>query len=403
MEKLIYSSFKNGCGLASLKMLLVHLQGDKNYSYYQIRNKQDLSLEGLRKIALEEGVALTWKKVSNKEAILENKTFPLLLLFEKEGKKHLVYYLKRKRNKHYIYDPEEGKIILSNEELLSLWEGTFGEGKKIEKKSSPFKKIKFIPFYFHIGAILLSLICGLSLLGAFYFMDGREGKMPLFTIIFFALFGLSLISNSLFYRFYMKKFDNKYLKEIIPLRRIDNPSLEENYKHYYSFKTLFFKRYKSIYEGLIAIFLLVFLFGYNDPSYLISVGALLIFEIVSLIFFFKPLKQKEKQLEKAEYDLLKRGRINGTSLEFSIKKIALDSEKLFTILQYENVIKIAWILAISLLPPLFNNRFELNYYLFGVFVLISFHEAFNSFFNGSYGKKSLFEKEEAYFLAHFIN
>ena len=58
----VYQGDEEGCGLASLKMLLLDLTKKKGYRYLTSEKEEDLSLEDIRQMAFKEGVDIQWKR-----------------------------------------------------------------------------------------------------------------------------------------------------------------------------------------------------------------------------------------------------------------------------------------------------------------------------------------------------
>ena len=114
----VYQGDEEGCGLASLKMLLLDLTKKKGYRYLTSDKEEDLSLEDIRQMAFKEGVDIKWKRCSKEEDLLTATTFPLLILLKGEGKGHLVYLKKAKKGRFLVYDPAIGKKWLKKEELV---------------------------------------------------------------------------------------------------------------------------------------------------------------------------------------------------------------------------------------------------------------------------------------------
>ena len=82
----VYQGDEEGCGLATLKMLLLDLTKKKGYRYLTSEKEEDLSLEDIRQMAFKEGVDIQWKRCLKEEDLQSATTFPLLILLKGDGK-----------------------------------------------------------------------------------------------------------------------------------------------------------------------------------------------------------------------------------------------------------------------------------------------------------------------------
>ena len=393
MEQLIYAGDKGGCGLASLKMLLVFLKKDRNYEY--LEEKGAKSLEELKLLAEKEGVSLLWKKANNKKSIEENKTFPLLLLLEGKNENHLVYLKKKKGNGFVLYDPDIGETSVSLEELLEKWTGVYGEGKLQKKGECSYKKEHYLTFKGLLSILSLFLLSSLSFFLSFYFF---EGEKPVYlTILFLALAGLFLILEKEAIRLEMQRFDKVYLPSLFEKKG----DLTEKYKRYLDFKKSLFFRLRTFVEAPICLIGTLVVFGINTPSFLLSALFMILESTLSLLVF-KPLSLKEKMdLSSEEEHLLSLEREEKSDKAF---KNYLSFEKKITTLsrksEYHRFFDLAFALLLSFLPPLIEKRIETNFFLFEFFALVAVLETYSPFLE-ALEKEEERKKSEAYFRANF--
>jgi hypothetical protein len=81
----IYQGDEEGCGLACLRMLLIHESKQSNYRYLTLEGGHPpYSLELLRSAAGKEGLEILWKRAESKSALEGNTKWPVLLLIGNE-------------------------------------------------------------------------------------------------------------------------------------------------------------------------------------------------------------------------------------------------------------------------------------------------------------------------------
>lgn len=393
MEQLIYAGNRGGCGLASLKMLLVHLKKDRNYEYMEDSSAR--SLEDLKLLAEKEGVLLAWKKANSKKSIEENETFPLLLLFEGKNEKHLVYLKKKKRNGFLIFDPDIGETFLTFEELEEKWTLIYGEGVLREKGKCAYKKERYFTSRGILSTFSFFLLSSLSFFLSFYFF---EGEKPVYlTILFLALASMFFIVEKEALRREMRRFDKAFLPSLLK----EKGDLKEDYKNFLNFKKNLFLELRTFIEAPITLIGTLLIFGINTPSFLLS-ALLVILEATLSLLIFKPLSLKEKRdlsLEEESLFLLAQKEKRETAFE-RYREFERKIEGVSKKNEYQRLFNVVFALLFSFLPPLLEKRIETNFFLFEFFALMAVLEAYNpllELLKGEEGRK----KSEAYFRAHF--
>lgn len=394
MEEFVYAGSEEGCGLASLRMMLIHYQREGGYAFYPFEERR-YDLDSLSQLAEKEGLSLLWKRVKRKESLLENTRFPLLVLLREEGKAHLVY-LKRKTKKGFlVYDPTFGKRVYSFEELLSLWEGVYGEGERKERK----RFSGLYPRFFSLPFLLLCFALNLLSLGSLFvsFLFFKEGSSPFYPIGLLFLFALGLGASGLLYQRGMRSFDEKYLPRLA--KRAKGGTLKGEFTHYQSFKSLLFGRFRLLLEGSLAFLSLLFLFGLNSVSFLYSALLYLLFFIVTLFLLKKPWQKEADLLGEKEGKTLEERSGKGKERVESLLALSKKSFGLGIRLSLDRFLELFVLSLLAFLPALLENRVELNFYLLSFFGLLSLNEALVAL-GKAIQSEGAYLRERAHFMAH---
>ena len=391
----VYQGDEEGCGLATLKMLLLDLTKKKGYRYLTSEKEADISLEDIRQIAFKEGVDIKWKRASSKEELLLATSFPLLILLEGSRKGHLVYLKKATKKKFLVYDPAIGKKWVKKEDFIKNFSCVYGEPVLFSVESCPYTK----PKIFSKKGFLLSSLASLLGIASLYFglyLLGNEDSYIL-VAIFLSLYGLLSVGSRLINGVFSRKFDKRWLK-YVPSN--SKKKLAKNYERYYAFKSSTFPAVMTIVEGVSVVFGLSFLFGLNDPYFYVSaVGLNLYLALESGIFRKKTVKKKES-LVLAEENLLQ-GKDN---IKEQFKKMSQISNEAFQIGEgttYVQIIYMAVAIGLSFIPSLMSDNFSLNYYLFHFFGLLGLGQGIRSLLN-FFENRSERARAYVYFLENFV-
>lgn len=395
MNDFVYSLSGQGCGAASLKMLLIALTRKSGYRFIRIEEEKAPSLTELSAIALKEGVELTWKRVQDGGALLSNREFPLLLVLNRdEGQTHMVLLKKKKGSRFLIYDPSQGKCHVEKDDLIRRWTGIYGVSRVIEKKKCPYKRKRIARLSVLLPSFLCSLLGSASLFAAFFFMSD-EGNF-LCPILLFAAYALFAVMERLLTVKAMKRFDRKYLPRLAKIKR---SRLKESFTRYHSFKAAFFMSAISMCRGAMTVLGLCFLLGINEPSFLVSVAALCLFQTVLFIIGKRRFIARESRLEEMEEALFERD-ASSEERALAIRAIAEESYRIGDGYSYLRIVAIAMMMVLGLFPVFYSGTIALNFYLFHLFGLIGIGDGFHSLL-AYFGQQTLQERDEAYFLAYF--
>ena len=391
----VYQGDEEGCGLATLKMLLLDLTKKKGYRYLTSEKETDISLEDLRQIAFKEGVDIKWKRASSKEELLLASSFPLLILLEGSNKGHLVYLKKATKKKFLVYDPAIGKKWVKKEDFIKDFSCVYGEPVLFSVESCPYTKPKIFSKKGFFLSSFMSLLGIASLYFGLYLLGNEDSYIVV--AILLSLYGLLSVGSRLINGFFSRRFDKRWLK-YVPSN--SKKKLAKNYERYYAFKSSTFPAVMTIVEGISVVFGLSFLFGLNDPYFYVSaIGLSLYLALESGIFRKKVVKKKES-LVLAEENLLQ-GKDN---IREQLKKMSSISNKAFQIgegITYVQIIYMAVAIGLAFIPSMMSENFTLNYFLFHFFGLLGLGQGIRSLLN-FFENRSERERAYVYFLDNFV-
>ncbi|MBR5750075.1 MAG: hypothetical protein IK034_00500 [Bacilli bacterium] len=391
----VYQGDEEGCGLATLKMLLLDLTKKKGYRYLTSEKETDISLEDIRQIAFKEGVDIKWKRTSSKEELLLATSFPLLILLEGSNKGHLVYLKKGTKKKFLVYDPAIGKRWVKKEDFIKDFSCVYGEPVLFCVESCPYTKPKIFSKKGFFLSSLTSLLGIASLYFGLYLLGNEDSYIVV--AILLSLYGLLSVGSRLINGFFSRRFDKRWLK-YVPSN--SKKKLAKNYERYYAFKSSTFPAVMTIVEGVSVVFGLSFLFGLNDPYFYVSAIGLSIYLALESGIFRKKVVKKKESLVLAEENLLQ-GKDN---IREQLKKMSSISNKAFQIGEgatYVQIIYMAVAIGLAFIPSMMSENFTLNYFLFHFFGLLGLGQGIRSLLN-FFENRSERERAYVYFLDNFV-
>ena len=391
----VYQGDEEGCGLATLKMLLLDLTKKKGYRYLTSEKETDISLEDIRQIAFKEGIDIKWKRASSKEELLLATSFPLLILLEGSNKGHLVYLKKGTKKKFLVYDPAIGKRWVKKEDFIKDFSCVYGEPVLFSVESCPYTKPKIFSKKGFFLSSLTSLLGIASLYFGLYLLGNEDSYIVV--AILLSLYGLLSVGSRLINGFFSRRFDKRWLK-YVPSN--SKKKLAKNYERYYAFKSSTFPAVMTIVEGVSVVFGLSFLFGLNDPYFYVSAIGLSIYLALESGIFRKKVVKKKESLVLAEENLLQ-GKDN---IREQLKKMSSISNKAFQIGEgatYVQIIYMAVAIGLAFIPSMMSENFTLNYFLFHFFGLLGLGQGIRSLLN-FFENRSERERAYVYFLDNFV-
>lgn len=390
----IYQGDEEGCGLACLRMLLVYESKDKNYRYLTLDGHPPYSLEALRSTAGKEGLDILFKRAENKNSLMLNKKWPLLLLLGEGKNPHMIFVEKRWRSSLLVYDPAAGREWRKAEEIIEKWDGVFGEvGSYVKERCSYHAPRSPLPFSF-IGACFTELLADASLYFAFFFL--RDDGNAFYPIVLFACYGFLEIAKRLFSVNAMRSFDKTWLDRIFDPEKA---RLRKNYEHYYRYKSLLFASILEFVSGLSMTAGLCCLIGFNNAWFFVSVLGIVFYLSAESSLYFSSLQAKKKKIEEREKVLFLSDEVQEKKTE-EIHAINEAAYGLGNRLSYEEIIYFILCLVLSMIPSLGKGIWSLNFYLFHLFALFAVGDALKkviSFFEKNAERKAEFD----YFLEFF--
>ena len=312
----IYQGDEEGCGLACLRMMLIHESKQKNYRYLTIETGHPpYSLEAFRSAAGKEGLEILWKRAESKSALLTNKKWPILLLLGEEKDSHMVYVERRWRSSLLVYDPSAGKSWRKADVLIQEWNGVFGEvGSYVKEKCAYHEPAHLLPSFFVI-ACLSELLADFALYAAFYFL--KDDGNALYPVLLFASYGFLEIAKRLFSVKAMRRFDERWLLSIYDPEKA---RLRKNYEHYYHYKSLLFSSLLDFVSGLFMAVGLTCLVGFNNVWFFVPVVGIAFYLFAEAALYSSSLLSKRKDLEEREKSLFSSDEVQASKME-KINKI----------------------------------------------------------------------------------
>lgn len=369
--KIIRQADEQGCGLAALRTLLVHLSHDRHYAYLTMEGHPPYSLSSLQKAATKEGLTVEFRRAVAVSSIRQGERFPLLAIMKKDGREHMVIVERAVRGGLLLADPAKGHRRVRYEDFEKDWTQIYGEIISYERKKCTYRKTKIVPAGAMVLGISVELLANVSLLVGFYFMNG-EGSflLPVGAFLAFALFTIlrRVLSTDT-----LKKFDGRWMG----LTFDEDPKrFKTNYERYHSFKRNLLVCPFDFCSSLCLLGALAFLIGFNNPAFYIAFFAVGLYEALAVSFFEKRLRKRRDALEQDENALFAG---NLTSQEALLKLSSL-SETTYGIadrIGYSRIVFYALCLALTFLCFIGEGEVSLNFYLFHFFGVIAAGEAYS--------------------------
>ena len=395
---IVYQAQKKGCGFASVKMALCHASRRRDFAYAPERIIQGdaPSFAELITYAAKMGLQLLAFRCE-KESLLKNEDYPLLLSVEENGLTHMVFLKEEDLlGRFVVYDPSCGKRVFKKQELVEIFDGRYmalGEYKNVAPRFSrpkPFpNKSVFLSCLFSLSPIA-SLSAGILLLG--YSGENMFIALPCFA---FSLITLSL--SRMFTSKQMERFDEQYLEMVDD----DNlPTREERFVHYHRYKAAALSSLSRLLVSLLEVAAALAFFAFRDPllAFMMGTGLLLV-TLEHLLDDEKEARRKDA-VEKLEYRYIHH-RLRQEERLAILSTLSKESGRYFRSLIFRETLIIASAIALSAIAiSISSEQFALEQFLF-YSLAISAVMSQGSSALGNYQGRQIKRQEEPYFALHF--
>lgn len=340
MNRVIYQKDYFGCGEACVRNIVKKLCG-KSAAYQKLGDCSNFLLmkKRLSKFGIC-GTGYEYKKLDNIKKLKGEK----IILIEKKGRKHFVYYIFQTKFFVVYFDPEEGIIIskisnfikLSTKKILNCY-----KNEEIDMKSISFLKKSEL--------ILISLFAsaeGFLFITSMYFSrQGDSYYRSIFCLV--GLFILSFMNRSYLLSLYSK------LQMRIGYEYIRVNSTGKKLNDITNFLTSIIKYYTTRINGIVILAVLSILALYLSP---VDLFVILISIFFSLILFLTVKRFKEKFNRKLE--IKERYLVTGNSLD---KRVFFDyikgGEKFGKYTVFENYLRISIAVFLSIISTVLTDSF----------------------------------------------
>ena len=292
MTYVCYQGNDRDCGFASLKMLLANKSKNKSYLYIsKPAKKKDYTFYDLTQLARRYGFVLS----SYQMPVEDFKDIPKGTIVLLKGN-HAVYLIKVGKRRVTYFDPDQGKIVISNKEFTQRWTGILLEcTNKNDALKIDISKPRMSPLYLdfiHYGLVGVIFAC---LLTGFYLI--KNDTSIILTMAFLILFAVGELVENWYIIKELKIFDKKYLGVFFSKKANQKFS---RYKYYCDYKSKYFISSKLLVSSLIMISAFSVLLCVNDYRNLFVFLILLMMKMLDNLLFSRKENSLVKEIEKIE-------------------------------------------------------------------------------------------------------
>ena len=290
---------KDDCGFACLKMLLATINKDKNYLFLpQDENHGYYSYSDLLKIGKRNGAILSPIKVTEKETIGNNKSFPLIVtICPKMNIHHAILVTKIKWKRVYYLDPKVGQTSMSLKKFLPIWDGTGLIVESFEKRKCDCVNLEPLSMTNKIVLGAVQLIAGaLAVIGVYFIKEGTPIYIP--AIFLSAAIVVELLMRIISYNL-MKKLDAFFFEE----DRMPQNGFRRYVERFENYKRL------SLSSPMNYVLLLIFCLGLlavvllNDIKNAMLIIVPLVLALLDLFIVNPYLHKKRDEVNEAESEI----------------------------------------------------------------------------------------------------
>lgn len=397
MDTLIYQTQAKACGYACVKMALAHYSRSRRYANLREPLIQGYapSLQDLVDFASPYGLRLSAYKTVAPSAILANSTYPLLPVINEGGSSHMVYLKGSYGRSFLVFDPAKGKRYIKKEDFAKSFTGVYLEASRAEVKRCRIKKPQIVSPLIPFLSILFQLMASSALFLGFYYIN-QAGDF-LTPLLLFIAYGLTEIAERVFLVSMMKEFDRRYLGTFASFSLGHR---EEAYVHYTAYKTATFSGAPNVFGGALEVAALSALLALNDLYVGVCLVALYLLLGLERIFLQPQLAMKKERLEALEQGFLGGAWKEGTPRP-EANVVVDEGYKIGNALSFRNIVILILDLALALSCTLLSGHIQLNYFILAFMSFLFLGHEFSQLLGALAGKSDL-DREEAYFIGHFL-
>lgn len=364
MKKQICQRDENSCGLAVLRTLLMRLSGDTNYRFLVLKGKPPYSLATIIEGAKKEGCLLNAYEVDCSE-VYQAKEFPFIALVGKR-KEHCVLVLRSFFGFFLLFDPASGQRLVSKKQFEEMFSGVYLKVESYEKQKFAGIAPRLEKSLFPLVSSILEIAGDAFLLFALRGISSSENIV--ISIFLLVSYGLICILKRMSQVSSLKKFDSTYLSYL------DDGSecLKDRYSLYYSYKTTHFATPLSCLSSLLSSIAFLWIFGFNQPSFLLSSSLVLLLSLVDNLFLTPFLERRKMLLASKERSIYSEG--GREERNQNILETSKMSYSLGDFIIYRRITHVVACALLALLCSFLDGRVLFNVFILNFFALMAFRE-----------------------------
>jgi ABC-type bacteriocin/lantibiotic exporter with double-glycine peptidase domain len=352
------------CGYACVKMILGMSYHRKDFLYLSEPSiDSSATLRDLMSYARKEGLILSAYRAVEREEIFTKKVkTPLLMPINKGNFLHMVVVKKITKKRCLIQDPATGTYYLNKKNLLDCWNGEYLEVSEVRGSNFRLKPKRFVPLYMTFFTVFFEILSFISLVLALFFIDGSKSfywSLALFFsyIVFEFIYRKILILS-------MKKFDKMML---VNKKAFNHLKFKTRYADITKLKVLSVSNPIQLLSLIMMTIFGIVVLGINSPYNLISISAIVLFQLIFRIFERHTYEYKRNRIDLLERNLNSEAKL---STDKFLERINILNKETYSYVSYCNLKKyilIFLIIALSLLYSFLSGVNSLNFMLFHFF------------------------------------
>lgn len=368
MKYYIQQLSNKDCGITALKILLANIYKRKDFLFYPEANlNESLSLEQLITIAKNEGVELKGYRIKNKEEIKLLKNKKILVILIRNGISHIVNVDKIGTKYIKVYDSSLGFIKYKYEDFYKLFSGEFLEVISVKGSNYKHKDKTLMPLKYKLVILGLQLISFLLLAVTFFFVNEEFSFIVPLILVF--SFSLLFVIQQQFLVYAMKKVDKTLFYEIFNRSK---DKIKEKYLNITKLKKSLFVDPSQLIASILMVLIAIIILGLNSYLNLISIGIVLIAQIVLLFVqnrFFNTNINKISSLENSFF-----ASKNKEDSYAIYEKLNSATYKYINIVNLKKCVIYLLIIVLCFFISSLTGNISLNFILFHFFIFILISE-----------------------------